>query len=327
MITRDEGRRTADVTKRGRPGFAIDTSVPHGYRVYDYWLGGRNNFEVDRAAAEQVIAAYPRVVVGVRAQRAFLGRVVRYLAAEAGIRQFLDIGTGLPSLENTHEVAQRAAPESRVVYVDNDPVVLMHARSLLVSSPEGATDFLDADLRDPGKILAEAARTLDFGQPVAVLLLGILHSISDEENPHQIVRRLVNATPSGSYLAISQIANDVAAQATRAMQAYNTRVDVPVTPRSQAEVARFFSGLDLLEPGLVQLHRWRPRAEVPGTDLEIPNYGGVGRKPLMPEQRSLIGLARSRPAPGSHRLSAGLADIVRDTGHNLNLAAASKPQG
>jgi hypothetical protein len=263
---------------RGR-GFLFDTSVPHVARVYDYWLGGRNNFAADRAAAERVIAAYPGVRVGVRAQRAFLGRVVHYLAAEAGIRQFLDIGTGLPSSDNTHEVAQRAAPESRIVYVDNDPIVLLHARSLLKSSRVGATAFIDADVRDTDTILAEAAGTLDFGKPVAVMLLGILHCIPDADNPAAIVRRLLAAVPSGSYLAIVHIASDVAEAATRSMREFGNWGAPPVTPRTYAQVSHFFDGLDLMPPGVVQTHRWRPAADGPDTEREEPNYGGVARKP------------------------------------------------
>jgi S-adenosyl methyltransferase len=260
-------------------GFSFDTSVPHVARVYDYWLGGRNNFAADRAVAERVIALYPGVRAGVRAQRAFLGRVVRYLTAEAGIRQFLDIGTGLPSADNTHEVAQRTAPESRIVYVDNDPIVLTHARSLLKSSPEGATAFIDADVRDTGTIMAEAAGTLDFGKPVAVLLLGVLHCVPDADNPAAIVRRLLAALPAGSYLAIVHIASDVAEEATRSMREYGNWGAPPVTPRTYAQVSHFFDGLDLVPPGVVQVHRWRPAGDGPGIEYEEPNYGGVARKP------------------------------------------------
>jgi O-methyltransferase involved in polyketide biosynthesis len=258
----------------------LDTSVPHIARVYDYWLGGKDNFAADRAVAEQVIATMPDVLVSVRAQRAFLGRAVHYLVAEAGIRQFLDIGTGLPAAGNTHEVAQRAAPESRVFYVDNDPIVLLHARALLASSPQGATAYIDADLRDTGKILAEAAGVLDFSRPVAVMLLGVLHCIPDEEDPAAIVARLMAAVPAGSYLTIAHPASDVATeQMTRSVGEYNKQAVAPVTARSYAEVCRFFAGLDLVEPGVVQLHRWRPGTAEVGQDRELANYGGVGRKP------------------------------------------------
>ena len=191
-------------------------------RVYDFWLGGKDNFAADRAVAEQVAAAYPDIRIAVRAQRAFLARAVRFLVTQAGIRQFLDIGTGLPSADNTHQVAQAAAPESRVVYVDNDPIVLSHARALLTSSPEGATAYIDADLRDTGPILQRAAAVLDFGQPVAVMLLGILQGIPDQEEPGAIIARLMDAVPSGSYLALTQIAGDVAAdEVAEGVQRYN----------------------------------------------------------------------------------------------------------
>jgi hypothetical protein len=258
----------------------FDTSVPHIARVYDYWLGGKDNFAAVRAPPEQVIATMPDVLVSVRAQRAFLGRAVHYLVAEAGMRQFLDIGTGLPAASNTHEVAQRAAPESRVVYVDNDPIVLQHARALLASSPHGATAYLEADLRDTGKVLDEAVGVLDFGRPVAVMLLGVLHCIPDQDDPAAIVARLMDAVPPGSYLAIAHPASDVATeQMARSMGDYNRQGAAPVTARSYAEVCRFFAGLDLVEPGVVQLHRWRPGTAEVGQGRELANYGGVGRKP------------------------------------------------
>jgi len=222
---------------------SIDTSVAHQARVYDYMLGGRDNYAADRAAAEASIKIWPDIALGAQANRAFLGRAVRYLAGEAGIRQFLDIGTGIPTAGNTHQVAQAIAPESRVVYVDYDPVVLAHARALLTSSSAGATAYIDADLRDTDSILEQAAGLLDFGQPVAISLLAILHVIPDSDNPHAIVAKLLDAVPSGSHL----------------------------------EVARFFAGTDLVAPGLVALEEWRPE---PGT-LETGKssiYGAVGRK-------------------------------------------------
>jgi hypothetical protein len=261
-------------------GVSLDTSVPHIARVYDYWLGGKDNFAADRVVAEQVIATLPAIRLSVRAQRAFLGRAVHYLAAEAGIRQFLDIGTGLPSANNTHEVAQRVAPQSRVVYVDNDPIVLLHARSLLASRPEGATAYVDADLRDIGTIVARATRVLDFGRPVAVMLLGVLHCIPDEDDPAALVAKLMATVPPGSYLAISHPASDVATeQMATSMRAYNDQAAVPLTARSHAEVSRFFAGLDLVDPGVVQLHRWRAGTGDPGTTRDLPNYGAVARKP------------------------------------------------
>jgi hypothetical protein len=259
---------------------ALDTSVPHIARVYDYWLGGKDNYAADRKAAEQVMATFPDVTVSVRAQRAFLGRAVHYLAAEAGIRQFLDIGTGLPSSNNTHEVAQRVAPPARIVYADSDPIVLLHARALLTSSPEGETIYVEADLRDTGKILDEAARILDFSQPVAIMLLGVLHCIPDEDDPAAIVARLLAAVPPGSYLVMAHPASDVAVdEMATSMRNYNQQARDPLTARSHAQVSRFFEGLDLVEPGVVQLHRWRAGVGDLATDRELANYGAVGRKP------------------------------------------------
>jgi trans-aconitate methyltransferase len=249
-------------------------------RVYDFWLGGKDNYAADRAVAEQVAAAYPDIRDAVLAQRAFLARAVHFLVTEAGIRQFLDIGTGLPSANNTHQVAQRAAPQSRVVYVDNDPIVLAHARALLASSPEGATAYIDADLRATGTILKGAADLLDFGQPVGVMLLGILQGIPDQEEPGAIIARLMDAVPPGSYLAVTQIARDVAADEVAAgVQRYNEQAAVPVAARTHAEASRFFAGLDLVEPGVVQVHRWRPAPADPGSERNLAIYAGLGRKP------------------------------------------------
>jgi len=260
-----------------QPQADVDTGVAHIARVYNYWLGGKDNFAADREAAEMVISSYPPILVSVCAQRAFLGRAVRYLAGEVGIRQFLDIGTGLPSAHNTHEVAQEVAPESRIVYVDNDPIVLAHARALLTSSPQGATTYLDADLRDTSAILREAAHTLDFSEPVAVMLLGILHCIPDSDDPAGIVKRLFDAVPPGSYLVIAHPASDIhATQIGRAATRANAVMAEPVTLRTHAEVASFFAGWDLVPPGLVQVHRWRAVPDDAGDDLA--NYGGVARK-------------------------------------------------
>ncbi len=259
---------------------ALDTSVAHPARVYDFWLGGKDNFEVDREAARQAIDAFPGVVDGVRANRAFLGRAVRYLAAEALIRQFLDIGTGLPTADNTHEVAQAVAPECRVVYADNDPIVLTHARALLTSTG-GVTAYVDADIRDTGKILRAAARTLDFEMPVAIILLGILQLIPDSDNPHGIVTRLAEAIPSGSYLVISHPTGeiDTAAMTEMAKRLNERSAPAQMTLRTHAEISRFFDGLELVEPGLVPVNRWRP----PPDDIErprnVPNYCGVAIKP------------------------------------------------
>ncbi len=262
-----------------RPGGAakLDVSVAHPARVYDYWLGGKDNFAADREAAEQVIAANPNVLPGVRANRAFLGRAVRYLAGEAGVRQFLDIGTGLPTVDNTHEVAQQVAPQCRIVYVDNDPIVLSHARALLTSAPEGATAYVDADLRDTGTVLEGAAGTLDFSQPVAVMLLMILQYVPDQDDPWGIVARLLDAVPPGSYLVVSDTAADIEADAVaESARRYNQRLgSVRQTRRTQAEFARFFEGLDLVDPGVVPLPEWRG---VASAGHHIPAYAAVGRK-------------------------------------------------
>ena len=261
-----------------QPKVDVDTGVAHIARVYNFWLGGKDNFAADREAADLVISSYPTILASVRAQREFLGRAVSYLVGEAGIRQFLDVGTGLPTASNTHEVAQQVAPESRVVYVDNDPIVLAHARALLASDSRGATAYLDADLRDTSEILAEAANTLDFSQPIAVMLIGVLHCIPDSDDPAGLVHRLLDVVPPGSYLVIAHPASDIhAAQIGSAANRLNQVMADPVTMRSHAEVARFFDGLDLVEPGLVQLHRWRAVPADP--DVELANYGGVARKP------------------------------------------------
>jgi hypothetical protein len=257
---------------------AFDTSVAHIARVYDYWLGGKDNYAADRAAGDQVMKAYPNIVHSVQANRAFLARAVLYLAGEAGIRQFLDIGTGIPTANNTHEVAQSVAPECRVVYVDNDPVVLCHARALLTSSPAGATDYIDGDLRDTARVLDGAARTLDFTQPVAVMLLGVLHMIPSQDDPRAVVTTLMGAVPAGSFLSISHPASDIdAAAGAEASRRYNAQASESATFRSRAEVLGFFDGLDLAEPGLVRVPEWRPRSEL---EAKTPSnlWGGVARK-------------------------------------------------
>ena len=250
--------------------------------MYDYWLGGKDNFPVDRDAGEAVLEVFPEMRRGVRENRALLGRMVRYLAGEAGIRQFLDIGTGLPTKQNLHEVAQGVAPDSRIVYVDNDPLVLTHARALLQSSPQGITKYVDADLRDPDKILKGAEQTLDFSQPIAVSLLMILMLIQDADDPYGTVRQLMDAVPSGSYLAISHPAGDVdTGEIAAAYDRLSQLMGEPPVLRNHAEIARFFDGLDLVEPGLVQLHRWRPDPADAESVLhyDVPAYAGVGRKP------------------------------------------------
>ena len=233
----------------------FDARVAHPARVYDYWLGGKDNFEADRIAGEATIAAYPAIRASARANRAFLARTVRFLAAEIGIRQFLDIGTGLPTANNTHEVAQSVAPESRIVYVDNDPLVLSHARALLASSREGVTDYLDADLRDTDRILELAANTLDFGQPIAIMLLAILHYIPDLAQARRIMARLVGALPSGSFVTISHAASDISPEAMAEMiKRMNQHLaEGNHVGRTRDVVAGLFDGLNLLEPGVVKV--------------------------------------------------------------------------
>jgi hypothetical protein len=257
----------------------FDTSVAHPARVYDYWLGGKDNFAVDREAAEQAIAAFPGVISGVRANRAFLGRAVRYLAAEAGIRQFLDIGTGLPTADNTHEVAQGVAPQSRVVYADNDPIVLAHARALLTSAG-GATAYVDADIRDTQKLLDAARLTLDFSAPMAITMLGVLQLVPDEDDPYAIVATLAAALTSGSYVVISHPTGQIDTEAMTEMARRLNERSAPaqMTLRGHAQISRFFDGFELIEPGLVPVNRWRPDSDLtPAAD--VPNYCGVGRKP------------------------------------------------
>jgi hypothetical protein len=256
----------------------FDTTVAHSARVHDYWLGGKDHYAADRAAGDAVIAAYPGIVESVRANRAFLARVVRFLAAEAGIRQFLDIGTGVPTANNTHEVAQSVASDCRVVYVDYDPVVLVHARALLAGSPEGATDYIDADLREPETILEQAARTLDLSRPVAVMLIAIMHLIGDDAEPYRLVARLKDAAAPGSYLALSQVASDIQAeQMAEAARRYNSLARETQRHRNRAEVTRFFDGLDLVEPGVVPVQEWRP-GSVAEASARSAMWGGVARK-------------------------------------------------
>jgi hypothetical protein len=272
----DEWSHEVTATHGESPPF--DTSVAHVARVYNYWLGGKDYFAADRAAGEQAIKAFPNIVLSARSNRAFLARAVRFLAGEAGIRQFLDIGTGIPSANNTHEVAQTVAPESRIVYVDNDPIVLTHARALLTSNPAGDTDYIDADLRDPQQILAGAAQVLDYRRPVAVMLMAILQHLHEEDDPYQVVATIMGAMPPGSYLALSHPAKDIDAEAMAKMaESLNKMMAEKVTFRDRLAVARFFDGLDLVEPGMVQASKWRPV-----TDAEAASpaalWAGVARK-------------------------------------------------
>jgi SAM-dependent methyltransferase len=256
----------------------LETGVAHPARIYDYWLGGRNNFPADREAAEQAIAANPMIVLDVRANRRFLARVVQYLAEECGVRQFLDIGTGLPTESNTHEVAQSVAKDARVVYVDNDPIVNHHARQLLTSHPSGSAAFLQADLRDLDAILLQASETLDLSQPVALMLLIVLHMIPDEDDPYALVANLMRSLAPGSYLVITHPASDIRRAAIKEM---TKRINARLGPqrgtlRDRDQCARFFDGLELLEPGIVQPQRWRPTGPVTGA--EVTAWSGVGRK-------------------------------------------------
>jgi O-methyltransferase involved in polyketide biosynthesis len=255
----------------------VDSSVPHSARIWNYWLGGKDNFAVDREAGAMVARIFPRMVDEARASRAFLGRVVRYLVGEAGIRQFLDIGTGLPTADNTHQIAQRVAPESRIAYVDNDPMVLTHARALLTSTPQGLTNYIDADVRDPDTIVRLAAETLDFSQPVAIMLMGIMGHIGDDNEVRSIIKRLLDAVPSGSYLALSDGANTSQA-AVESMEQYNKTGAIPYHLRSPQQLAAFFDGLELLEPGVVPRTHWRPDPDA-GAPASVDGHGGVGRKP------------------------------------------------
>ena len=258
----------------------FDTTKAHHARVYDYMLGGKDNYAADRAAVEAVLKVWPEMPFTPRANRAFLGRAVRYLAGEAGIRQFLDIGTGIPTAGNTHQVVQDVAPESRVVYVDYDPIVLAHARALLTSSEAGATEYIDADLRDTDAILAQASQLLDFTQPVAVTLIAILHAIPDSDDPHSIVATLMDAVPSGSYLAVSHMGSDlIPPQTQQEMSDIGSRMSQQqMSNRSREEVARFFAGTDLVEPGLVRVEEWRPEPGGTGVTGTSALWGAVGRK-------------------------------------------------
>jgi len=258
----------------------IDARHPNSARVYDYWLGGKDNFAADRDAAEEAISVNPGIVADARANRAFLARSVRYLAAGRGISQFLDIGTGLPAASNTHEVAQSADPAARVVYVDNDPVVLTHARALLTSGPGGRCDYGYADLRDRAAILAAAGRALDLSRPVAVLVLMILHLIPDADTPHAVLASLLDAVPSGSYLVLSHPASDIRpAAVTEMTRRMNQRLGgAKATLRDHAEITRFFAGLDLVEPGVVQPQQWHPDSAEAGP-AEVTAWCGVARKP------------------------------------------------
>jgi hypothetical protein len=256
-------------------GPTFDITVPHSARVWNYWLGGKDNFPVDRTAGEEILKVFPGIAAVARESRAFLARAVRFLAGEAGIRQFLDLGTGLPTVDNTHEVAQRVASDARIVYVDNDPMVLAHARALLVGTPDGATAYVDADARDTQKILTEAARTLDFTEPVAVMLLGILGHIIDDDAARTIIDELMAAVPSGSYLAVND--GTKSKERVEAERIYDDTGGAFYHARTPEQIAAFFTGLDLLEPGVVSTTLWRPD---PGeARTPVAEHCGVARKP------------------------------------------------
>jgi len=256
----------------------LDVATPHSARMWNYLLGGKDNFASDRAAAERIRGVFPEILDIARADRGFLARVVRYLIRDEGVHQFLDIGAGLPTMDNTHEIAQRLEPRSRIVYVDNDPLVLVYARALMTGSPEGSCAYVDADVREPEVILRAAERTLDLGRPVALMLLGILHYVP--EGAHRIVRRLLDAAAPGSFLVITHASTDLdrrpGAQE-EAQRDWNARAASPVTARSRSEIERFFEGTELLDPGVVSMTQWRPDATA--TPDPVPGFGGVGRVP------------------------------------------------
>jgi SAM-dependent methyltransferase len=260
---------------------AINTNIPQSARVYDYWLGGKDNFPADRALGDAIAERVPTIRTMVRGQRAFLRRAVRWLAAEAGVRQFLDIGTGIPTTGNVHEVAQEIAPEARVLYVDNDPIVLAHARALVPGTHSGTVEFILADLRQPEAILADpaVAKTLDLRQPVGLVLVGIMHHLRDADDPHRILATLLDPLASGSYLVLSQSSGDFDPEAMAGLAAVSEQGGIPNVPRTLADTEPFFAGLELVSPGLVPLAAWRPD---PGSGQDprgVYAYGGVARKP------------------------------------------------
>ena len=259
----------------------LDTSIPHSARVWNYWLGGKDNFEVDRQVGDQFAGLYPDITVVARSSRAFLKRSITFLAQEAGIRQFLDVGTGMPTAENTHQVAQAAAPDSRIVYVDNDPLVLVHARALLTGTPEGVTEYIDADLNDPAAILEAAGRsTLDLSKPTGLILMNILGHVPDLDKAVGIVRQLLDGLPSGSYLATADGTNVLDGPAfEEAIGVWNANAPLSYHLRHPDELARFLEGLEVVEPGLVPCAQWRPNPDSAPEDLRaVDEYGAVARK-------------------------------------------------
>jgi hypothetical protein len=263
-----------------RPPEKLDSSVPHSARIWNYWLGGKDNYAADRALGEHIKEVFPDIVDIAQQSRQFLTRAVRYLAGEVGIGQFLDVGTGLPSADNTHEVAQQINPYARIVYVDNDPLVLVHARALMTSSPEGATDYLAADVRDPDAILRGAKRILNFAEPVALMMLGILGNVTDYDQARAIVDRLVSALPSGSYLVVNDGTNVINREARDAATRASIEAGTPYIARHPDQIAGFFHGLDLVEPGVVSSSRWRPDTDPDSGDPAVVDvFCGVARKP------------------------------------------------
>ncbi|GAB2837668.1 SAM-dependent methyltransferase [Streptomyces daliensis] len=269
------------MSQHGYQADRIVTDEAHSARVYDYILGGKDNYEVDQEAARVMCREWPALPVHMRANRAFMHRAGRWLAKEAGIRQFLDIGTGLPTSPNLHEVVQREAPASRVVYVDNDPIVLTHAQALLTSTPQGRTAYIDADMRDPDAILSDPVfqETLDLGEPVGLMVIGILHFILSDDDDHGLIERLLDPLPPGSYLAATIGTADFAPEEVGKVAEEYARRGMPMQLRTHAEAESFFAGLDLVEPGVVQVHRWHPGADDERVDdRDIAMYGGVARK-------------------------------------------------
>jgi hypothetical protein len=258
-------------------GTGIDSTVPHSARIWNYWLGGKDNYDVDRAAGDAWVAVHPDIRSIARGSRAYLARAVRHLVQEEGVRQFLDIGTGLPTTDNTHEVAQRAAPDARVVYVDNDPLVLAHARALLAGTAEGATAYVQADMHDHATVLGEVAKTLDLDRPVAVLFQQVLGHVVDDDAARALVRGYLDAVPSGSFLSISDgFEHDDAFQ--EAGMRYAQTGALPYVPRTRDQVAEFFAGLEWVEPGFVTVDAWRPDAAA-GASAPVNTFGGLARKP------------------------------------------------
>jgi S-adenosyl methyltransferase len=259
----------------------LKTNVPHSARIYDYLLGGKDHYAADREAAAGITKDWPNLAKSMRANRDFMRRAGRHLAAEMGIRQFLDVGTGLPTAPNLHEVVQEVAPESRIVYVDNDPIVLVHARALLTSSRQGKTAYIDADLRDPAAILGaeETRQTFDLGQPVALSLIAILQFVTDDDDAHRIIDQLMAALPPGSVLALSTVTADSApGEVTGGVAAYNAN-GIPTVARDKAEVESFFRGLDLVEPGVTLVNHWWPDERTPDVaDAHVHMYGGIAVK-------------------------------------------------